>query len=318
MFNIKDYGAVGDGVTDDYEAIFKACYDAMKAHGTVYVPLGYYRLTETLKIRYRCNFLGEGPGSVLIMSEDLPLLYACGDSGHLAHQSIKNMAFYSLARSLDAPVVYLGQGVQEAVVEDVQLYGGYTGIHLHGTIMVVLSRVHFMLGRDYLFIRERVGKPIMVGKHAIKITNRGRSHANCNSVRDCRCTGSYDYGLCMNNTDGEGGLRLDNLIVEGNKERIRGIHIANTDGVFGSNLHFEGPNSRLEMENCRNSAVMVGGLGREVVLRNCKNVRVMSVVAGEYRLAGGRDIDTQGIVARNIIYGAEGGSLTGLHNPDKA
>lgn len=44
-FNVKDFGAVGDGVTDDAQSIrdcIDACYEA--GGGTVYIPAGTYRL----------------------------------------------------------------------------------------------------------------------------------------------------------------------------------------------------------------------------------------------------------------------------------
>jgi len=46
-FNVKDYGAVGDGVTDDRAAInaaFNDCYE--QGSGTVYFPFGTYSISE--------------------------------------------------------------------------------------------------------------------------------------------------------------------------------------------------------------------------------------------------------------------------------
>lgn len=46
-FNVKDYGAVGDGITDDRAAInvaFQACFDA--GNGTVFFPAGTYYVSE--------------------------------------------------------------------------------------------------------------------------------------------------------------------------------------------------------------------------------------------------------------------------------
>jgi polygalacturonase len=41
--NVKDYGAVGDGIVND-QAAFQAAVDAMKDGGVVYIPPGTYRM----------------------------------------------------------------------------------------------------------------------------------------------------------------------------------------------------------------------------------------------------------------------------------
>ena len=45
MTNVLDYGAKGDGVTDDYPA-FKAAYDNTKNGGSIIVPIGVYMLSK--------------------------------------------------------------------------------------------------------------------------------------------------------------------------------------------------------------------------------------------------------------------------------
>lgn len=42
VFNVKDFGAVGDGKTDDSAAIKTAIQAAHEAGGTVYFPEGRY------------------------------------------------------------------------------------------------------------------------------------------------------------------------------------------------------------------------------------------------------------------------------------
>ena len=52
FFNVKDYGAVGDGTTDDTAAIQNTMDAAMRdGGGTVVFPAGTYRTTSTLTIR---------------------------------------------------------------------------------------------------------------------------------------------------------------------------------------------------------------------------------------------------------------------------
>ena len=48
VFNVKEYGATGDGTTDEQAAI-QATWDAMTAGGTMLIPPGNYRLASSLQ-----------------------------------------------------------------------------------------------------------------------------------------------------------------------------------------------------------------------------------------------------------------------------
>jgi|GEM_PF-6093681 len=55
QFNVKDFGAKGDGVTDDRTALANADA-AATASGTVYIPPGTYRIASSLKLSSRLVF----------------------------------------------------------------------------------------------------------------------------------------------------------------------------------------------------------------------------------------------------------------------
>jgi hypothetical protein len=58
VFNVRDYGATGDGVTDD-TAAFVACIAAMTRGQTMYLPKGAYVVTSTLTVDKSINIVGE-------------------------------------------------------------------------------------------------------------------------------------------------------------------------------------------------------------------------------------------------------------------
>lgn len=50
VVNVKDFGAVGDGVTDDYDAIMSALNSLPDSGGTIYFPAGNYAISHGIDI----------------------------------------------------------------------------------------------------------------------------------------------------------------------------------------------------------------------------------------------------------------------------
>ena len=62
--NVKTYGALGDGIADDTEAIQSALNEAANnGGGTVYVPSGKYITSKALRVRDNVILVGEGKSS---------------------------------------------------------------------------------------------------------------------------------------------------------------------------------------------------------------------------------------------------------------
>lgn len=68
--SVKDFGAVGNGVTDDYVALQAAC-DAVYAAGggTVYLPPGNYICNTPLRVQRNTNIVGAGRDSTFITKD---------------------------------------------------------------------------------------------------------------------------------------------------------------------------------------------------------------------------------------------------------
>src|SRR2546421_7764397 len=63
--DVRNYGAVGDGSTDDTSAIQSAITAAIAIGGTVYVPHGTYKITSTLTLTGQCSIVGESISEVM-------------------------------------------------------------------------------------------------------------------------------------------------------------------------------------------------------------------------------------------------------------
>lgn len=68
IFNIRDFGAVGDGTTDDTASVLKAIDKCMENGGVLYIPSGMYviRSTLTFKTNNQYTINGDGMSSVLL------------------------------------------------------------------------------------------------------------------------------------------------------------------------------------------------------------------------------------------------------------
>ncbi|WP_282942924.1 right-handed parallel beta-helix repeat-containing protein [Paenibacillus sp. RC67] len=84
VFNVKHYGAIGDGVEDD-SSVFELCLTKIneRGRGTIVVPSGTYKLTRVLRL-YRNTFIQMDDGAVLkrLGNPDVHLkLFVNGASG---------------------------------------------------------------------------------------------------------------------------------------------------------------------------------------------------------------------------------------------
>lgn len=64
--SVKDFGALGDGNTDDTQAI----KEAIAKHKNVYLPAGRYRVTETIKLRKGSKFIGLHPYATQLVLDE--------------------------------------------------------------------------------------------------------------------------------------------------------------------------------------------------------------------------------------------------------
>ena len=74
--SVRDFGAVGDGVTDDTAAINRALYELfsreqiIRVRRMLYFPAGKYVVNDVIKIPSFAYLKGEGPDSSIIIGND--------------------------------------------------------------------------------------------------------------------------------------------------------------------------------------------------------------------------------------------------------
>lgn len=111
VLNVRSYGAIGDGVSPDSEAIQKCIDDAYDAHKSVYFPWGVYLVDTTLT--YKAPMIGAGYGSSTTaapvwlipgMTDGTPIL----DAALLGTFQIENINFGSRGSVVNCVGVNLG------------------------------------------------------------------------------------------------------------------------------------------------------------------------------------------------------------------
>ena len=70
VFSVKDFGATGDGSTNDTTAI-QATINAARGLGKVVFPRGTYRVNRTIEVPSNSHLVGEGKATVIQMMNDI-------------------------------------------------------------------------------------------------------------------------------------------------------------------------------------------------------------------------------------------------------
>lgn len=100
IISVKDFGAVGDGVTNDTSAVQAAITYAAPLGKSIYLPAGTYKVTSTLikaQSNYGLNMYGDGAALTRISyttgAAGTPAIRVVGGSGYLCNASIEGIGF---------------------------------------------------------------------------------------------------------------------------------------------------------------------------------------------------------------------------------
>ena len=156
-FNVRDYGAVGDGTTDDRAAIQAAIDAAKPTGGVVYFPDGFYRISAGLVLSYageadyrsRVSFLGSNFGTCGINADagNFTALTmqggTAGGTGVWALQSIKSLR---IRKGGTDGCALRTDNVAYLYLEDVTLGGGADEWIATDTLIVTAIKLNLAFG----------------------------------------------------------------------------------------------------------------------------------------------------------------------------
>lgn len=128
--SVKDFGAVGDGVTDDTAAIQSAItYLNSLSGGHLYFPSGTYKTTSTIAFKNNITYLGDGVSSIILYTgtDDAVRVSNPINASTAANITVSNMAIKS-TNVASTGGTFVDVGSTELHLYDLYIYGGAYGV----------------------------------------------------------------------------------------------------------------------------------------------------------------------------------------------
>jgi hypothetical protein len=128
--NLRDLGAVGDDVADDTRAI----QDAIDKYENIYVPQGWYRITETLRMKPNTRLIGLHPfGTQLRLAESTPAFSGFGGPKAMVESSVGGGNIFNGIGINTGGYNYRAVGMKwmagaDSYLNDVKFVGGHGGM----------------------------------------------------------------------------------------------------------------------------------------------------------------------------------------------
>ncbi len=217
--NVKSYGAVGDGVTDDRRAI-QSALDAvpLNSRGTIYLPPGTYKVSAPINIKKsNISFIGAGAANTTMFSDGLsqtlivqPLIRP------VSNILIKDIRFTNPA----TPVYGIGHG--RGTVQLNAYTKAISDVTITGIVIEDTPLVGIVVGADKVSILNSTIRD--TGQHGIYL-----SVAN-----DVKIEGNEIHEITMDNTEliTQSGIKVkisNNVLIKNN--RLSQFH-ANSFGIL--------------------------------------------------------------------------------------
>lgn len=129
--NLRDLGAKGDGETDDTKII----QDAIDKYENIYVPQGWYRITETVRMKPNTRLIGLHPfGTQFRLAESTPAFSGFGAPKAMLESSEGGANILNGIGINTGGINYRAVGVKwmagaDSYVNDIKFVGGHGGLH---------------------------------------------------------------------------------------------------------------------------------------------------------------------------------------------
>lgn len=266
--DVREFGARGDGVTDDTTSIQNAI-DSTRPGGVVFLPAGNYLISAPLLVSKRLVIEGDGIGTQVFQMSDFNLL----EINNVRGATIRGLYLGSAATAPGTSLVRLLNSHNNRL-DEITMLGGHYGIHLQGSLLNTLVNV-----RSGVNIGGFFSGACSVNQYWVYLERHNSISANANTFVAPSLEGGT-RGIWMTDSNFEGNLFVYGGTIEGVADT--GLFIGGTFlPVMISGVHFEANGiADIHVANAAN-VTMEGILATKMVLINgldanrpSRNVRV--------------------------------------------
>jgi hypothetical protein len=332
--SVKDFGAVGDGVTDDTAAFQTASITGKP----FYVPTGDYRLTSGFSLSSGQRMYGDGPAkSTLIVDGDFNVVTLASD-----YASVEGVKILSNTQRSSGAFIYLSSATRGNDIINFVLYAPYIGIHIDSESVVTNIHdgeiinctpstgvgIHLNGGNDTFISKIVIDNPEIAQPaygfyihrtQAIWVSDSDILHCNVgvgfnpNGLNNGYVTWCFFNQVAFDNGASNGiqffpsnaaivrGVFFDNCWSSSNN---RGVYIASTSGGVVDTIHFT--DTTLYNNNLQGALIdNAGGNVANIELNNCRVAGNSSSSVGAY--AGVEFAGVAGFAVRGTRSGAHAG-----------
>jgi hypothetical protein len=248
LLNVRDFGAIGDGVSDDSAAFQAALTAAQARSGAVYVPASSspYVIGAALVVD-GVRLVGDGPGSMLKLALASGFaLQLTGDAPRIADLRLLGPAanaWPQSAEEVDLGVVALdgvriAGGARDAMLLGIEVAACHTGLAIEGAVQAIVDC-------GFLFCRN--GSEVRSGGTGSIHLARTRFHACSNGIR-ATAGALFDRATLAGGEASLCGRAID-LIAPGSGQRVVEI----SDLQLAGNLDVDvrtGPRHTVAVRGC--------------------------------------------------------------------
>jgi hypothetical protein len=232
---VTDFGATGDGKTDDTDAFEVAIAQAKKLGVKLFIPNGIYRLTHTLILEDGVSLIGESRGSEPLQTPYNGSLLRYEGKGYALKVTgltvrVADLVLRDISNGQsNGGILVLGDGelIENTHIENVLISGFTSGTGLR----VEAKNNGGVAYAKFSNIRVRHGK---IGMHIIQ-TNNG--FVNSNNWYSCQISGGgFDYGILL---DGGNNNAFSSVVIEP-PNTTYGHLFVNSGQLNGHEIRIEG------------------------------------------------------------------------------